>query len=133
VARGVRAPLATAAVVGAALAVLALRDPHVAGSYGECPLVAFTGLWCPLCGGLRATWDLLHGDVAGAWSMNVVVTVALPVLVVAWGWWLAVRVRARTLPAWVRSPRLPVVALGLLVVFGVLRNLPALAPVLAPH
>ena len=54
----------------AAVGLLALRDPNTAGSYGFCPLLAFTGLDCPLCGGLRGTNALLHGDVVTALDHN---------------------------------------------------------------
>jgi len=118
------------ASVAAAVLVLALHDPHVAGSYGVCPLYAATGLWCPACGGLRATRDLARGDVAGAWDMNPLWVVLAPLLVIAWGRWLVAVRRGspmRTLPT-----VLPWVLLAVVVAFGVLRNLPALAPYLAP-
>ena len=35
-----------------------------------CPLSRSPGCACPACGGLRATHDLAHGDLAGAWAMN---------------------------------------------------------------
>ncbi len=112
-----------------ALAVV-LHDPHVAGSYGVCPLYAATGLWCPLCGGLRATYDLGHGDVAAAWGMNPLWVVAAPLLVLGWLRWLVAGARGQTVR---RLPAgLPWITLGVLVAFGVLRNLPALAPYLAP-
>ncbi|WP_315096570.1 DUF2752 domain-containing protein [uncultured Cellulomonas sp.] len=124
------APLVAAAVAVAATVVLALRDPHVDGSYGGCPLYALTGLWCPACGGLRATHDLAHGDLAGAWSMNPLWVLAVPVVVGLWARWLARRVRgraARPAPVWGAW-----VLLVAVVGFGIARNVPALAPWLAP-
>ena len=53
---------------------------RTAGSYGVCPLYALTGLWCPACGGLRATHDLAHGDLAGAWAMNPLWVLAVPLV-----------------------------------------------------
>ncbi|UJP38922.1 DUF2752 domain-containing protein [Cellulomonas palmilytica] len=127
--RAWRGPALTAGIVLAGTAVVALRDPHVSGSYGYCPLYAAAGLFCPACGGLRATHDLAHGDLAAAWAMNPLWVALVPVVVALWGWW-AVRVaRGRTapvLPSWSAW-----VFLALLLVFGVLRNLPgleALAP-----
>lgn len=46
----------------------------------RCPIYAFTGIYCPGCGGLRATWDLLHGDVQGAVNQNPLIF-AIPLLV----------------------------------------------------
>ncbi|MBC7617774.1 MAG: DUF2752 domain-containing protein [Candidatus Saccharibacteria bacterium] len=50
---------------------------------GDMPLCAFkhfTGMPCPLCGGIRACGALAQGDVAGAWLINAGL---LPVLAVA--------------------------------------------------
>ncbi|MBL0886347.1 DUF2752 domain-containing protein [Myceligenerans sp. I2] len=123
-----RAPLVTAGTVGAGTLLVALRSPHAPNSYGFCPLLVLTGWACPLCGGLRGTYELAHLDLAGAWAMNPLWVLLAPALVVLWGVW-ALR-RARGLD----GPRLPSWTawslLGLLVVFGVLRNLPPLAPYL---
>jgi hypothetical protein len=126
----VRGPLVAGAVVAAATVVLALRDPHTTGSYGACPLYALTGLWCPACGGLRATHDLARGDLAGAWSMNPAWVLAVPVVVALWGRLVVRRAQGRSVrpaPAW-----LAWVSLAVVVAFGVLRNVPALVPWLAP-
>lgn len=128
--RRLRAPLTTAGTVGAGTLLLALRTPHHELSYGFCPLLVFTGWACPLCGGLRGTYDLAHLDLAGAWAMNPLWAVLAPALVVLWAVWFLRR--ARGLP----GPRLPSwtpwAALGSLVVFGILRNVPPLVPYLTP-
>jgi hypothetical protein len=118
-----------AGIVVLGTGVVAVRDPHVAGSYGVCPLVAATGLSCPACGGLRATHDLAHGDVAGAWGSNPLWVLLVPVLVVLWAWWLLRRSQGREvqLPSWSAW-----VFLALVLVFGVLRNVPALTGWLGP-
>ena len=65
--------------------------------YPGCPTKIFTGLDCPFCGSLRATHDLLHGDVVGALSLNAVtVLVILPLTAVAYVLWTYRRWRART-------------------------------------
>jgi hypothetical protein len=126
----VRRPLVAGGLTAAATVVLALRDPHTTGSYGVCPLYALTGLWCPACGGLRATHDLAHGDVAGAWSMNPLWVVAIPLVVALWGRLVVRRAQGRAVrpaPAWLAWATLAVI-----LAFGILRNVPALAPWLAP-
>ena len=35
-----------------------------------CPLHRTTGLWCPLCGGTRATRELMHGDLGAAMGLQ---------------------------------------------------------------
>ncbi|MFJ4109275.1 DUF2752 domain-containing protein [Oerskovia enterophila] len=123
------APLVAGGVVAGATLVLALVDPHE-GGYPLCPLLALTGWACPACGGLRATHDLATGDIAGAWAMNPLWVVVVPFLVVAWVLWLRrawTGTRARAVPAWAG-----VVALVVLVGFGVARNIPAMVPFLGP-
>lgn len=77
-----------------ALAVVAVRDPHVPGAYGTCPLLAATGLPCAGCGGLRATHDLLHGDVGAALAENALAVGLVLLAAVAWTRW-AVRAAGR--------------------------------------
>lgn len=129
-ARRLRAPLITAGVVVAATTVLVLRTPHDTLSYGFCPLLVLTGWACPLCGGLRGTYELAHLDLAAAWGMNPLWVLAAPALVALWAVWARRRLHARG------GPHLPArfawVTLAVLCAFGVLRNLPPLRPYLTP-
>lgn len=89
-----------------------------------CPLHRTTGLWCPLCGGTRATRELMHGNLWAAMGYNpfaLVLEVVVMVLVARW------------LLAWLRGRRRPLVTgregilLGVaLAVFAVVRNLPGM-------
>lgn len=127
-----RGPVATGLVVGAATAALALRDPHVPGSWGACPLLVLTGTWCAGCGALRATHDLAHLDVAAAWDMNPLWTVVAPLLVVGWVLWVVRAAQGLPVPRRLRGPWLPVTVLVVVLGYSVLRNVPALAPFLTP-
>ena len=129
-ARPLRAPIVSAAVTVAATALVAVHSPYASGSYGYCPLHALTGLWCPMCGGLRATHDLAHGDVAAAWGMNPLWVVLVPFVVGGWALWLVRSWQGRPMPTVPRAARWAV--LGVVLAFGVLRNVPALVPWLAP-
>ncbi|MGH8970052.1 MAG: DUF2752 domain-containing protein [Actinomycetes bacterium] len=117
--------------VAAALGYLALVDPHQAGRYPVCPFHALTGLWCPGCGGLRATHDLLHGDIAAAVGQNALLVLGVPVLALLW-WWRWRPAAGRS--AADRQPQAVPATLVLAVIalsFAVVRNLPvgaALAP-----
>lgn len=130
-ARRVAWPTATAVGVTAATALLAVRTPYAPGSYGICPVLALTGMLCPACGGLRAVHELTQLDIAAAWAMNPLVLLGLPVAVVVWAVWLLRSGWGRP-----RLPRLPAatpwVVLAVVMAFGVLRNVPVLAPWLGP-
>jgi hypothetical protein len=101
------------------------HDPHEAGHYPTCILLRLTGLYCPGCGGTRAAYDLMHGDLAGSMRENALV-LPLAVLVVLLG--------VRAVRRWRRGndddPIVPTgLAIGVAVVmltFGVLRNLPGM-------
>ncbi|WP_029253328.1 DUF2752 domain-containing protein [Paraoerskovia marina] len=124
-------PLVVAALVGAATLLVALRDPHVPGSYGVCPSLMIFGLACPGCGGLRATHDLAHLDLVGAWASNPLVVVLLPAVVGLWSLWLAARWSPRrTMPT---VPRVVWITVGAIaVIFGVVRNIPGAGDFLGP-
>ncbi len=124
------APLVLGGVVAVGLAFVIIGDPNTPGHFPACPLRVLTGLACPACGVLRATHDLGHFDIAAAWAMNPVWVVLVPALVVWWMWWLARSWRGDRLPrirpwtAWSFG--------AALLLFGVLRNIPALTPWLGP-
>ena len=117
-------------VAGATLAAttyVGAVDPDEGGHYPACPFLALTGLYCPVCGSLRAVHALAHGDVTAAVGLNVLAVAGLAALVALWVVWVVRAVggaryvsRPATLPRWV-GPVLLVAA----VAFGVLRNLPA--------
>jgi hypothetical protein len=128
-----RAPLAAAGAALAATAYVGAVDPNEGGHCPACPFLTLTGLYCPVCGSLRAVHALAHGDVAAAVGLNVLTVAGLAALV---SLWVVQVVRAAggprhldarpTHPRWV-GPVLLVTA----VAFGVLRNLSvgsALAP-----
>lgn len=104
-----------------ASAVVAVRDPHVPGAFGTCPFLVATGLPCAGCGGLRATHDLLHGDVGAALAQNALAVGLVLLAAVAWTRW-AVRAAGRG-PARVSGPGAATTSTGvsstLLLVVGV--------------
>jgi hypothetical protein len=107
------------ALAGAAsLAYVGLIDPHRPGSpFPPCMFKLLTGWNCPGCGGLRMTYDVLHGDLAAAVTDNAFALVSLPLLLV----WVVVRRRTG------RPPFTPAVfwVIGVSVVaWTVVRNLP---------
>lgn len=129
-----RRPWAWAAAGGAAAlgagaaAYLFNNSPHVPGTYPACFLLTLTGFYCPACGGTRAAYDLMHGDVAGSFAMNPLV----PLAVIATALLLARIAYRRLRPSSNSGQRKPLsmwwpIGIGIAVlVFGVLRNVPGL-------
>ena len=113
------------AVLGSG-AVLFFFDPSRHGFYPICLFHKLTGWNCPGCGGTRAAYQLLHGHLLRALRENALFVLAVVALTV-WGvWWLAQRIRNQ--PATVNVPvRVWCGLLVLILVFTVLRNLPAFA------
>lgn len=110
--------LGTGAATVGALAYIGIGDPHSANfAFPACPFKALTGLYCPGCGGLRMTHDLLNGDVAAAVVDNVFLLVGLPMLAA----WLLVRWRRgeKLMP----MPAVVVIAVAA-ITWTVVRNLP---------
>lgn len=99
-------------------------DPSHSVWVPHCPFRTLTGLDCPACGGQRALYSLLHGEVAEALRFNPFLVVSVPYfLAVAWTALdkgrMAQRVRPVVQHRWV--------AYGyclLFVVWWVVRNLP---------
>lgn len=88
-----------------------------------CPFRALTGLLCPGCGVTRLCLALLRGDWAAAWQANPVLLLLLPVLLA-----LLIRAALRYVregraagPQWESALIWGMV--GLLVAWGVVRNL----------
>ncbi|MET9425405.1 DUF2752 domain-containing protein [Streptomyces sp. NPDC006540] len=129
-ARRVAAPLAVLAGVAAAFAYVGTVDPNEPGHYPVCPLLRFTGIYCPGCGGLRSAHAFVHGDIGAALGANAVAVVGYAVFAVVWVVWLIRAVQGRPLRIGLSAGWWWVMG-GALVIFSVVRNLPfgsALAP-----
>jgi hypothetical protein len=115
----------TAAGVGAA-GMVYFFNPSTAHIYPVCQFHALTGLNCPGCGATRALYALLHGNFSTAARDNVLLVAGLAAAAARGGWFGINRLRGRPngdfFPARFLIPLLVV-----LIVFGVLRNLPAFA------
>jgi hypothetical protein len=129
------APIACGGVLAASAVFVATHDPGAAGSrFPACPFHQITGLWCPGCGLTRGTYQLLHGHVGAALGYNVFTPVALAAIVLVWFGWLRVSWGSSPLHVPTRAAHwLAVTVPALLIVYGVLRNVPvaplrALAP-----
>jgi hypothetical protein len=125
-ARRMVAPLATIGGLAAATTLLAVVDPNEPGHYPICPTKYLLGVDCPGCGGLRATHDLAHGDIAGALDHNAFFVLAVPVILYFLARWVWHAWRGTQPRPW--PPRLTrgllIAAAALLCVFTVVRNIP---------
>jgi hypothetical protein len=118
--------LINTAITLCAMAVLMwlyAHNPAHSSWFPACPFHRLTGLYCPGCGSLRGIHLLLHGDFLGAMKMNSLMVLSLPFLV-----GLAFH------PRWAYRPWVPWSVMVVLVLYGLLRNIP-LWPfiLLAPH
>lgn len=114
-----RVPIAigTGVLLAGALGYIGFTNPHDPQSvYPPCPFKMLTGWNCPFCGGLRMTYDLLHGDLLASINDNLFALLGIPLLA---GWVLMRRHRGR--PALPFGAVLTIVAATL--VWTVVRNL----------
>ena len=119
----IQASLLTVVIV-AGLGVLFAVNPIRAWYFPACQFHALTGLHCPGCGMTRATYELLHGHLLVALHLNALFVLALPVT----GGVLAARAFAqhqgRALPSGLQRPWVLWALLGVVILFGIARNIP---------
>jgi hypothetical protein len=124
--RRLLAPLASLCGAGLALGYLAAVDPNQPGHYPGCPTKLLFGVDCPGCGMMRATHDLVTGNIAGALDHNVLIVLFAPLVVVLWLRWFLRSWRgaapAVTYAQFRRRNAWMYAALAGVLVFGVVRN-----------
>ncbi|MEU0137933.1 DUF2752 domain-containing protein [Streptomyces sp. NPDC006296] len=128
--RRLAAPAGVLAVVVGAFGYVAAVDPNEPGHYPVCPLLRFTGVFCPGCGGLRSAHAFAHGDLLTALGANAAAVAGYAVFAAVWLLWVVRASAGRPLRIGL-APRYWWGVGALLLVFSVVRNLPfgsALAP-----
>lgn len=120
------APAAILACFGGAVGYVLIWDPTEAGAadVSTCVVKLTTGYDCPGCGGTRAFYYLLHGNIPAAARHHLLFVFAVPFLVYLYAGWAAEQVFGRRLPQLRLSPVAITSFLGAWGVFTVLRNLP---------
>jgi hypothetical protein len=108
----------------AAAAGLFFFDPSQHAFYPRCFFKMMTGLDCPGCGGLRATHQLLHGHIRAAFALNPLFIAAIPVAAFFSFRALFERITRRTSRRFLSHTTAVWICGILVIVFGVLRNLP---------
>jgi len=115
-----------ALTIAGVAAVLFFFNPATHHIYPVCQFHQLTGLNCPGCGGTRARYALLHGQPAAALRDNALVVIGMAAGGVRGGWYALNRLRGRPNGHFFPS-RLLLPLLVVMLVFSVLRNLPAFA------
>jgi hypothetical protein len=120
------APLAILACMGGAVGYTLATHPADAGAGDPptCLLKYATGFVCPGCGGTRAAWFLLHGDIPAAARHHAIFTFAVPFLLYMYLAWALNRLFHWKLPQLSISAPVMITFVAVWGVWSVLRNLP---------
>lgn len=104
--------------------VVAYVNPSETHFLPVCPLYALTGLACPGCGLTRAFHALFTGDWIGALDFNLLTPVWAVIFAYVAISLTLTAIRGRGLPMWPTHPRFLMIFMVVLLIFGVLRNIP---------
>ncbi len=121
------APLLTLVCFAGGVAYTLAAQPAHTSAFDSptCLVKLTTGFDCPGCGGTRAFWYLLHGDLPAAARSHVMAVFAAPFLVYMYlSWTSGLLFRSKRLPMLRLSPVTISVFLVVWGVFSILRNLP---------
>jgi hypothetical protein len=120
------APTAMAVCMAGAVGYTLATNPADAdaGAAPTCLLKYTTGFVCPGCGGTRAAWFLLHGDIPDAARHHAVFVFAVPFLLYMYFAWALKRVFRWNVPQLTLSPGVIGAFIAVWGVFSVVRNLP---------
>jgi hypothetical protein len=120
------APAGVALCVAGGVAYTLLVSPTSADAETRptCVMKLLTGFDCPGCGGTRAAWYLLHGNIAAAARHHAPLVFATPFLLYLYLAWTLGTVTRLKVPQ-LRIPNMALIGfLAAWIVFSVLRNLP---------
>ncbi len=92
--------------------------------FPACPILALTGFACPGCGLTRGFHALFHGDIYTAVDFNALTPLMALIFVFLFASLVSIAVRGKGLLRLSASPTFLLGILILLLLFGVLRNLP---------
>jgi hypothetical protein len=116
---------AVVALAAGGLSVVYLLDPGTSDLYPPCPFLALTGFYCPGCGTLRALHQLSLGHPVAALDLNPLMVLLLPFVAYFLASHAVLALTGRPLKKIFVRPELIWALLGLVLVYWLLRNLPA--------
>jgi len=120
--------LGSAAVVAmdaGGLSVIYLLDPVSSDLYPPCPFLVLTGFYCPGCGTLRALHQLTFGHPVAALDLNPLMVLLLPLVAYFLASHAMLAVTGQPLRKFFVRPELIWALLGVVLVYWLLRNIPA--------
>ena len=110
--------------IGLGAGIVWYFDPTQNAIFPACPLYKTTGFACPGCGLTRGLHALLHGDVLTALDFNALIPLYLLIFGYFFASLVSLAIRGRGIIALDRNLYLLWTIIGVLLLFGVLRNLP---------
>jgi len=116
---------AVVALAAGGLSVVYLLDPGASDLYPPCPFLALTGLYCPGCGTLRALHQLTLGHPVAALDLNPLMVLLLTFVAYFLASHAMLALTGRPLRGFFVRPGLIWGLLGVVLVYGILRNVPA--------
>lgn len=72
---------ASSLIFAAALVYLFIFNPASGNYFPPCPFYYSTGYYCPGCGSLRGTHQLLHGNFLRALDLNPLMVLSIPFII----------------------------------------------------
>ncbi|HEY3479779.1 MAG TPA: DUF2752 domain-containing protein, partial [Streptomyces sp.] len=97
--------------------------PNTPGHYPACPLLHYTGLYCPGCGGLRGAYALAHGHLGTALGCNALAVAGYALFAGVWTVWCGRALRGRPFDPQLRPAHLWALC-AVVLAFSIVRNLP---------
>ena len=116
---------AAVALAAGGLSALYLLDPGSSDLFPTCPFLALTGFYCPGCGTLRALHQLTLGHPVAALDLNPLMVLLLPFVAYFLASHAMLAATGRPLRKFFVRPELIWVLLGVVLVYWLLRNVPA--------
>jgi Protein of unknown function (DUF2752) len=116
---------AVVAVAAGGLSFVYLLDPETSDLYPTCPFLSLTGFYCPGCGTLRALHQLTRGHPIAALDLNPLMMLLLPFIAYFLASHAMLAVTGRPLRTYFVRPALIWALLGVVLVYWLLRNIPA--------
>ena len=114
-----------AVLVLISLVVLYSFSPNNYSFFPKCPFYILTGFNCPGCGSQRALHALLHGNLTAAVNYNLLFVVSLPFIAAYFGLKLLSIIKGGGMTLYLFDhPNAPALAVLLVLIFWVVRNLP---------
>ena len=109
-------------------------DPNEVNFIPKCPFYSVTGFYCPGCGSQRATHQLLNFNIFSVFQQNILYLLSLLIL----GYHLIVTgintILKKHIYNYIYHPKTPLVILGFIIIFWILRNIPCFPfNLLAPY